>query len=140
MRSVVFALLVAASLSAGCSGSSTTTPSTVVSGTLTEVFAGSVDVNGAAFYSFTVTTNGTATVMLASVTTATPGPAADIGMSLGIGVPAGTGCPVTTSVTVGPALTSQIATTLAPGIYCVNIADAGNLRAPVNFAIRIVHT
>ena len=140
MRSVVFALLVVAALSAGCnSNNSTTTPTTVITGTLTEVFVGSVDVNGSAFYSFTVSSSGTVSVMLASVTTGTPGPAADIGMSLGVGVPAGTGCPVTTSVTVGPALTSQIATALTPGIYCVNIADVGNLRAPVNFAIRIVH-
>jgi len=141
MRRVVLALLVAASLSAGCNNNPTTTsPSNFVVGPTTEVFTGSVDVNGSAFYSFTVVTSGTTSVMLASITTGTPGPAADIGMSLGIGVPAGTGCPVTTSVMVGPALTSQIASALTPGIYCVNIADVGNLRAQVNFAIRIVHS
>ena len=52
--------------------------------------------------------------MLASITQATPGPVADLAVSLGVGVPAGTGCPVTTAVSVGPALTSQIATTLTP--------------------------
>ena len=140
MRSVVFALLVVASLGAGCTGSSSTTTAPTVSGTLTEVFVGSLDVNGAGFYSFTVSSTGTTSVMLASLTQATPGPVADLAVSLGVGVPAGIGCPVTTAVSVGPALTSQIATTLTPGIYCVNIADIGNLRAAVNFAIRIVHT
>jgi hypothetical protein len=66
--------------------------------------------------------------MLASITTGTPGPAADIGMNIARR-PSGTGCPVTTSVTVGPALTSRIASALLRH-HCVNIADVGNLRAP----------
>jgi len=140
MRSVVCVLLVAAALSAGCSGSSASTTTPTVSGSLTEVFTGSLAVNGSGFYSFTVSSTGTTSVMLASITTAVPGPAVNLAVSLGVGVPAGIGCPVTTAVTVGPALTSQIAITLDPGIYCVNIADIGNLPVPVNFAIRIVHT
>jgi hypothetical protein len=139
MRSVVFPLLVAASLcAAGCSGSSTS-PTTTVSGTVTEVFAGTLSVGGSSFYSFTVSSTGTASVTLASITTGVPGPAANIAVNMGLGVPAGIGCPVTTSVTVGPALTAQIAQILDPGIYCVNIADVGNLTAAVNFAIRILH-
>lgn len=142
MRSVVCALLVAAALTAGCSGNSTTTTAPTVSGSLTEVFVGSLAVNDANFYSFTVSSTGTTSVMLASVTSGVPGPAADLAVGVGIGVPAGIGCPVTvtTAVNIGPALTAQIATTLSPGIYCVNISDIGNLRAPVNFAIRIIHT
>jgi hypothetical protein len=139
MRSAVLAVLVAASL-AGCGGDSNTTPTVTVSGNVTEVFVGTLDVNSSSFYSFTVASNGTTSVTLASITVGVPGPAADLAVSMGVGVPAGTGCPVTTSVTAGPALTAQLATALTPGIYCVNIADIGHLRSSVRFAIRIVHT
>jgi hypothetical protein len=77
--------------------------------------------------------------MLASLTLANTGPTLSVPVNLGLGVPAGIGCGVTQSVTVGPALTPQIAVTLDPGIYCVNIQDAGNLTSQVNFAIRIAH-
>ena len=140
MRNAVFALLLLASLGVGCRNSpGTTSPSTTTTGPATETFTGSLDVNGSSFYSFSVASLGTVSVMLASITMGNPGPAAAIPVSLGLGVPAGIGCGVTTAVTVAPALTSQIASSLPAGIYCVNIADIGNMRAPINFAIRIVH-
>jgi len=142
MRNAVFAFafLLLTSLGAGCGNDSSTptTPSTSTAPT-TEVFTGSLDVKGSSFYSFSVLSTGTVSVMLASITLGSPSAAAAIPVSLGVGVPAGLGCGVTTAVTVAPALTSQIANSLTAGIYCVNIADIGNLTAPVNFAIRIVH-
>jgi hypothetical protein len=137
MTRVVFLFLVAASVP-GCSNNSTTSPT--LSGTVTETFVGTLDVNGASFYSFTVSTSGTTSVTLASITTGVPGPAANLPVNVGIGVPAGTGCPVTTSLDISPALIAQVTSTLTPGIYCVNIADIGNLASSVNFAIRITHT
>ena len=42
-----------------------------------------------------------------------------------------------TSLTSAAALSAQIVTTLAPGIYCVSITDTGGVTADSDFAIRI---
>jgi hypothetical protein len=140
MRSAVVGLLVLGLLGAGCGSDSTpTTPSTSTVTNITEVFVGTLNVRGSSFYSFSVLTAGSVSIMLASITVARPGPTANIPVSLGVGVPAGEGCNTTQSTTVGPALTSQLTATLTPGVYCANVADVGNLTSSVGFAIRIIH-
>jgi hypothetical protein len=60
-------------------------------------------------------------------------------LELGIGVPAGTGCATTTTQIVGPALAPQMTVSLAAGVFCLRVGDAGELRAPITFAVRFVH-
>ena len=116
-----------------------TTPTPSAATPETEVFIGTLAVKDSSFFSFNVLGSSNVLVTLASMTTGTPGPAVSIPVSLGLGVPSGIGCGLTQSVIVPPALTPQIAVTLDPGIFCVSIQDVGNLKVPVNFAIRIVH-
>jgi len=79
--------------------------------------------------------------MLASVTTSTtPGNSTNVTLGMGLGTPLGTGCVETTSVQASPALQSPLVSNLTAGTYCVRVYDVGNLTAPVNFAVRIVHT
>lgn len=128
---------------AGCGGSNTssTAAPTVTTGPQTTLFEGALAVGGSAFYSFTVTTEGLANVMLASVTTTTaPGASSPVVLGLALGTPLGTDCTITNSLPASAGLTSQLVNNLTPGTYCARVYDIGNLRSTVNFAIRIVHT
>ena len=140
VRPVNIVLLVCGLLTAACgnsSDSSTTAPTST--GPSTEIFAGTLAVQGSGFYSFTVATTGQVSITLASLTTTKPGPALNNVMGLGVGQPLGTDCSVTNSVAAAPALAAQLVNSLTPAIYCTRIYDLGNLTAPVNFTIRIVH-
>jgi len=140
MKRFVLALVVVTSVSAACGSDSqdVTVPSTSTSSSDSfETFAGSMVPQGSTFYSFPVTTAGTVSVSLSSLMANTSGPASSDVMRLGLGVPLGTGCSVTSSVDTTPGLTAQLTVQVNPDVYCVNIADVGNLTAPVNFTIRI---
>lgn len=130
-------------LLAGCdtaetpTSATTTTTTTTASPTTTEDFNGTVSVGGSSFYAFTVGENGTVNVTLASV--GGVGVPATVWMGLGIGTPSGEECS-TTTLTNGPAGSSpQVSSVYAPGIYCVKVADIGNLAQPATFAITIAH-
>jgi hypothetical protein len=133
-------LALAMSACGGSDLSSDTTP-ILDTGPTAALFEGQLPVGGSAFYSFTVSTTGNANVMLASVTTTTsPGSESSVILGLALGTPLGTDCTVTSSVPASAALQSPLVNNLAPGIYCARVYDIGNLRSPVNFAVRIVHT
>jgi len=96
-------------------------------------------VGGFKFYSFTVEQNGTVNVTLASIggnfvpSTVTVG--------LGIGQPSGTDCSATSSSNVSTQATApQVTGTYSPGVYCVRIADVGNLFAPATFSVLVAHS
>ncbi len=115
----------------------TTTTTTVAEPSITEEFNDVLRVGSSNLYSFTVTAYGTVNVTLTSVGGAfVP---ATVQVSLGLGTPAGTDCAVTTSLTVSASETAQFTGVLESGIYCVRIADIGNLYAPATFAITIAH-
>ena len=139
MKTAIPALLVVFGLlTAACgNGGSTTAPT--ATGPSTEIYSGTLPVLGSGFFSFTVGTAGPVAITLASLTATAPGPALNSVMSLGVGSPLGTDCSVTSSVVAAPALTAQLVNSLTPAIYCTRISDLGNLTAPVNFTIRIVH-
>lgn len=134
-------LLCAALAGAGC-GDEAATPTSASSATAvtsaTKLFAGVIPVKGTRFYSYTVSSPGTVSAMLASLTTGT-GAATEHRLELGIGTPAGTGCAVRQVVSTSPALVPQLTQDAAAGTYCVSIADLEGLPASMNFAIRIVH-
>jgi hypothetical protein len=135
------ALAVMASACGGGDSTTSATAPTVTTGTSTVLFEGKLAVGGSAFYSFTVTTAGNADVMLASVTSTTsPGSESNVVLGLALGTPLGTDCTITSSLPASAALQSPLVNNLTPGIYCARVYDIGNLKVPVNFAIRIVHT
>jgi hypothetical protein len=145
MKHSVLALLVVALASAACGNNSqsatapaTTTPSPGSSGTF-ETFAGVLGIQGSSLYSFTVTTAGTVSIALTSLTPNATGPASTSTVRVGLGVPIGTGCSVNSSVDTAAGLTTQLTASVTPDTYCVNISDIGNLTAPMNFQIRIGH-
>jgi hypothetical protein len=132
----LFVLLVAVG---ACGDDTPTNPSDTPTATIVqELFAGALTTGQTDFYSFSVTFNGTVSVLLATTTNDAGVPLARQ-MQMGLGIPSGTGCAVTTMVPVTAALASQITMTLAPGVYCVNVIDSGGTSGSVNFNIRITH-
>lgn len=135
------AIALATAFSACGGNSNTSTAPTITATPQPELFEGSLNVGGFAFFSFNVQATGAADVMLASVTTsAAPGTSINVVLGMAIGSPLGTDCVISTSVLAAPALQSPLVSNLTAGTYCVRVYDVGNLTVPVNFAIRIVHT
>jgi hypothetical protein len=126
-------------LTASCGGNDTPTAPTTPVGPQTEVFSGTLDVQGSNVFSFTVTTTGQVSITLASLLSTRPGPAINNAVALGVGTPLGTDCSITNSVTATPGLTAQLVNSLTPATYCARVSDIGNLGGPVNFTVRIVH-
>jgi hypothetical protein len=115
---------------------STTTP--VTTPTISENFASTVTVGGAAFYSFNIDANGTVNVTLNSVSgTGVP---ATVQLGIGIGTPAGVDCTVTSTVTAAAGTSPQLTGTFGPGLFCVRIYDVGNLFGPAAFRATIAHS
>ena len=127
-------------LCAACGGNgSATSPDTTPAST-TERFDAILNPGTSAFFSFElVTTNGTVSINLASVSSLTRPGVVAVPMQIGIGVPAGEGCALQQTKVATPALASQLTGTFRDGRYCASIADIGNLKEPVNFTMRVTH-
>ena len=126
-------------LTAACGRDEILTGPTTPTQPASEVFTGTLDVQGSSFYSFTVSATGNVGITLASLVATSPGPALTNVMGLAVGTPEGTDCTVTNSVTTAPGLTAQLVNSLTAGTYCAKIYDLGTLTGPVTFAVRIVH-
>jgi hypothetical protein len=126
-------------LTTACGSNNTPTTPTTPALPSAEVFSGTLTAQGSSFYSFTVAATGNVSITLASLVPKAPGPAVSTVMGLGVGTPSGTDCEVTNSVTTAPGLTAQLVNSLTPATYCAKIYDLGELTAPVDFTVRIVH-
>src|SRR6266851_6361812 len=133
---------VVAMLSAACNDSlgstspTSSTTSTPAAPTTTETFIGTLPVGGAKFYSFSIAVYGTVNATLVSI--GGPSVPADVMVNLGIGTPGGTSCNSSspTSVSAGSA---AVTASEQPGVYCVTIADVGNLPGAADFTVTIDH-
>jgi hypothetical protein len=137
-RLLTIALLAALAVACG-DDQSPTEPSSTTSTATAVTYAGTIDVGGSRFYSFSNAAAGSVTAFLASVTSPDTRLPVGVPLEIGIGVPAGTGCSTTTTQIVTPGLVSQMTVSLASGVFCLRVADAGELRAPVAFAVRFSH-
>ena len=135
------ATLLLAFVTAACGDDTPTSPSSssTTTSTSTVTFAGTLSVGGARFYSFTNLESGSVTALLASVAGVDTRLPVAVPLELGIGIPAGTGCATTTTQRVSAGLISQMTATMAAGTFCLRVADAGELRVPVSFAVRFTH-
>ncbi len=136
-------VVICLALSTSCDQSTPTSPTTtdttttVAEPTISEVFAGTVPVGGSKFFSFSTTTYGRVDVTLTAVGGAfVP---ATVTLGLGLGQPSGEECVTSTSVNVVAGSTPQVTGPYAAGVYCVRLADVGNLFAPASFSISIAY-
>ena len=144
-RSCLAYALACACLVSACNGSptsatSTTTTTTIASTTAatpstTEQFTGVLPVNGAKFYSFTVSQFGTVNVTLTNVSGQFVPSTVTLG--LGLGKPDGEDCTMSTSLTTKSGSTAQVTGSYEAGVYCARVYDVGNLFGPANFNIQI---
>jgi hypothetical protein len=138
-------LAVVMSLCAGCGDDTPTSPSSRPVNA-TERFDNIINVRESKFFPFSVGSNGTTTINLASLSPIDrPGvvnATMEIGWGKAIKDENGTvvSCDLAKVIQTTPALASQLSDTLTPASdYCANIADVGGLREPVNFSMRISH-
>ena len=141
MTSRLLSLTLLAAVTAACGDDTATSPTdTDTAATATQVtYTGTIDVGGSRFYSFTNSAAGSVTAFLASVTAPDTRLPVSTALEMGVGVPAGTDCATTTTQIVSPSLASQMTVSLAAGVFCLRVADAGELKAPVTFAVRFTH-
>ena len=140
MTARLLAFAAMATLTVACGKDSTTSPTdTTATSSTTVTYTGTLDAGGSRFYSFTNAAAGSVTAFLASVASPDTRLPVSVPLELGIGVPAGTGCATTITQVVEPGLVSQMSASLAAGVFCLRVADAGELRAPVTFAVRFIH-
>ena len=145
MKSAILLSMLAA-LCAACGDDTPTTPSPTTAARATERFDAIINVRESRFYAFSVGSNGTTSINLASLSPITrPGVIAatmEIGWGKTLKDDGGNivGCDLAKVMQTTPALTAQINDTLAPASdYCAHIADVGGLRESANFSIRITH-
>ncbi len=139
-------LCVLAALTAACGSSTPTSPSSttststtsVASPTTTEEWDSTLTVGGSKCYSFSIAQNGTVNVTLTSISGDFVPPTVTI--SLGIGQPSGADCSTTTTSNVSTQTAApQLTGAYGPGVFCVRVADVGNLFAPAHFSITVAH-
>lgn len=145
MKSAILLSIVAV-LCAACGDDTPTTPSPTTASRTTERFDAIINVRESKFFAFSVASNGTTSINLASLSPLNRPGAVTATMEIGWGKTvkdeAGTvvGCDLAKVMQTAPALTAQMNDTLVPASdYCAHIADVGGLREPVNFSIRITH-
>ena len=120
---------------AGCdSGDSTPTTPTTPAPTVTETFAGSVTLNGAATFTFSTNQSGIVTATLRAI-----GPVTTAQVGLALGTWNGVSCAVVLAndkITAGLAVTGQVN---AAGSLCVRVYDVGQLAETSTFEVVVVH-
>ena len=146
-----FAVLlpILAALCTACGGDTPTSPTSTAASRSTERFDDIINIGESKFFAFSVGSNGTTSINLASLSPLGRPGAIVATLEIGWGKTekddAGTviGCTLSKVVQTTPALTAQINDTLVPASdYCANIADvdrATGLREAANFSIRITH-
>jgi hypothetical protein len=139
-------LLVIVSLCAGCGDDTPTAPSSTTPSRATERFDAIINARESQFFPFSVGSNGTTSINLASLSPLNRPGVITATMEIGWGKSEKdadgnvVGCTLAKVLQTAPALASQLNDTLPPAAdYCANIADVGGLPESANFSIRITH-
>ena len=138
-------LAVVVSFCAGCGDDTPTSPSSTPVNT-TERFDAIINVRESKFYAFSVGSNGTTTINLASLSPLDHPGVVNATMEIGWGktIKDDDGvvvkCDLARVIQTTPGLSAQLSDALTPASdYCANIADVGGLRDSANFSMRISH-
>lgn len=132
-----FIAIIAVVAAAGCGDAAETAASPTTTEPTAILFTGTLQPRATRFYSYSLTTPGSVTAMLASLERGnTPMPNA---LELGLGVPSGTGCAAVSTAMTTTALVPQLRQDASAGTYCVRISDPDGLPAAMDFTIRVMH-
>ena len=131
-------LACAIGITAAACGENVATPTSATTiEPVTILFSGTLQPRSSRFYSYSLTTAGTVSAMLASLER--NGVPVTNALEVGLGIPAGTGCAVSAAASTTTALVPQLRQEASVGTYCVRIADLDGLPAAMNFTIRVIH-
>jgi hypothetical protein len=141
MRRLIPGLLVFAVVAAGAAGCNDNNNTTVTNPTptptptiVTEVFSGSLNMNGATTFPFSATAGGTVTVTL---TTLSPDATLPIGLSLGTWT--GSACQVVIANDNAAQTAAISGTVTSAASLCVRVYDVGKVTSPVDFTVTVGH-
>jgi hypothetical protein len=127
--------LVAVLALAACGDDEFETPTSPIAPTIiTEIFSGTVTLNGAQVHSFNTQASGSVTATLKFLV---PDPAVPMGFALGTWN--GSSCSLVIAKTDAVESTVIIGAVSALGNLCVYIHDVGNLTAPTEYEIEVLH-
>ena len=119
---------------AACGDDTPTTPTPTTPVTVTDTFAGSLNRNGAASYSFATAASGNIT---ASITSLAPDSTLIVGLSLGTWN--GTSCQIVLANDKASQSSLLIGTASAAGNLCVRVYDVGNVTDPITYELQVNH-
>lgn len=130
-----FLVLASAMMAAACNPfDNSSSPSTSTS--TTDTFSGLLAQGGSTIFTFSVTTAGSVSVTLTSVSPPTISP-----LGLGVGTANGATCTVTNSTSSATAGSgAQLTVNENPGSYCVKVSDLGNLTATSTISVSVAHS
>ena len=128
-------LLTAALLAAGCDNTveNATTP-TEPAPTTTEIFTGTININGAQTHTFNVVASGLVTATLSEVT-----PDNTIAVGLLLGTWNGASCATVVSSNSALQGNAVIGNATGVGALCARIHDVGKLTASLDYKLTVVH-
>ena len=137
IRLTVGALAVAMMSACGDKAETPTSATTTTPTSTTILFSGTLQPLGTRFYSYTMTSAGSVSAMLASLERgSTP---MNNSLELGLGIPAGTGCATSVASNTNTSLIPQLRQDFDKGTYCVRVSDKDGLPTAMTFTIRLVH-
>jgi hypothetical protein len=134
MSRVTFLAMVLAVGAAACGSDLPTTPTPTPPVTVTDTFAGTLNRNGAASYSFTTASSGSVT---AALTTLAPDSTLIVGLSLGTWN--GFACQIVLANDKATQTSTVVGTASAAGSLCVRVYDVGNVGDPTTYEIQVTH-
>jgi len=134
MSRVTFLAMILALGAAACGSDLPSTPTPTTPVTVTDTFAGTLNRNGAASYSFTTASSGSVT---AALTALAPDSTLIVGLSLGTWN--GFACQIVLANDKATQTSTVIGTASAAGSLCVRVYDVGNVSDPTTYEIQVTH-
>jgi hypothetical protein len=126
-------------LAAACGGNDDPLPTEPSPATFTEVFAGTLNPNGAATHPFGVSRSGLLTAQLTAVSHESTGADPSLVMGLSLGTWNGSACQITLAkddAVQNTVLTGQAS---QAGALCVRVYDVGRFTENTTYEVQVVH-
>jgi hypothetical protein len=133
-RATFLAAIVLAVSAAACGDDTPATPTPTTPLTVTDTFAGTLNPNGAASYSFTTAASGNVTATLATL-----GPDSTLIVGLSLGTWNGTSCQIVLANDKATQASVIVGAASGAGNLCVRVYDVGNVVSPATYEVQVNH-
>ena len=127
----------------GChSADTTTSPTSTVTTTATNIYTGTLSTGGTQFQAFDVLQSLNVTITLVGLRVSGTSTTLSVPVTLAVGAPKSdlTSCVGTSTLNATPALTNQYNQQLISGGYCFSLTDPGTLTSDVDYTVRVTQS